>query len=149
MSLPFDPSTHSVKKATKKLEGLSLDELDALRDAELAGKNRVTLLTAIDEVASDAVDAAQDEGEKAEEAPYAVPQPFMSQSVGFSRSRARDKRIQAKKDALASIQAHASLPSEGPGISDAPPIESFSVDSPLLSGGQDRWLRAQLLAESK
>ena len=58
MSLPFDPSTLSVKKASSKLASLSIEELEALRDAELSGKNRITLVIAIDAELSDDLDEA-------------------------------------------------------------------------------------------
>lgn len=45
---PIDPSGLSVAKLTAKLEGLSLDDLDAIKDAELKGKNRSGAIEAID-----------------------------------------------------------------------------------------------------
>ena len=67
MPLPFDPSDLSVANATARLGGLDAEELDALRDAELEGKNRITLITAIDEAASDLADADAEDQEVAAE----------------------------------------------------------------------------------
>jgi len=45
--MPFDPSSLSVKAASKKLDGLSLDELKSLHEKELDGKHRSSLMAAI------------------------------------------------------------------------------------------------------
>ncbi len=68
MSLSFDPADLSVAKATQKLDELSLEELGVLREVELAGKNRITLLTAIAEAASDFVDEQEEDAEEDSEA---------------------------------------------------------------------------------
>jgi hypothetical protein len=99
MSLPFDPSTLSVKKASAKLSSLSIEELEALRDAELAGKNRITLITAIDGELSDDIEEAaeQAEEEAAEPAAPAAAAPASQPRRGrLSRSQMRDIRNQAK-----------------------------------------------------
>jgi len=45
--MSFDPGELTVKDATKALDGLSDEELEAVYDAELAGKGRVSLLNAV------------------------------------------------------------------------------------------------------
>ena len=56
--MSFEPSDFSVKEAIKKLPGLGDGELAGLYEAELAGRNRVSLLRAItsarDELREDA-----------------------------------------------------------------------------------------------
>ena len=52
--MPFDPSKLTVKKATAKLPGLSMDELKALYEVELSGKHRSSLLAEIG-IAQDAI----------------------------------------------------------------------------------------------
>ena len=72
--MPFDPSSLSVKEASKKLSGLSLDELKSLHDKELDGKHRSSLMAAI----SRQMDLLKEEEEEEspEEAPVeAAPEP--------------------------------------------------------------------------
>jgi len=45
--MSFDPGQLTVKDATKALDGLSDEELEAVYNAELAGKGRVSLLNAV------------------------------------------------------------------------------------------------------
>lgn len=45
--MSFDPGELTVKDATKALDGLSDEELEAVYNAELAGKGRVSLLNAV------------------------------------------------------------------------------------------------------
>ena len=45
--MSFDPGELTVKDATKALDGLSDKELEAVYNAELAGKGRVSLLNAV------------------------------------------------------------------------------------------------------
>lgn len=69
--MPFDPSSLSVKAASKKLDGLSLDELKSLHEKELDGKHRSSLMAAI----SRQMDLLIEEDEKpevVEEAPVAA-----------------------------------------------------------------------------
>jgi hypothetical protein len=99
MSLPFDPSAFSVKKATSKLEDLSAEELESLRDAELAGKNRITLITAIDDELSDDIEEAAEQAEEAAAepvAPAAAAPASQPRRGRLSRSQMRDIRNQAK-----------------------------------------------------
>lgn len=46
-NMPFDPSSLSVKAASKKLDGLSLEDLKSLHEKELDGKHRSSLMAAI------------------------------------------------------------------------------------------------------
>lgn len=45
--MSFDPGELTVKRATEALVGLSDEELEAVYDAELEGRGRVSLLNAI------------------------------------------------------------------------------------------------------
>ena len=45
--MSFDPGELTVKRAKEALDGLSDEELEAVYDAELAGKGRVSLLNAV------------------------------------------------------------------------------------------------------
>ena len=71
MSAPFDPSDFSVKAAIPKLSGLDNGQLKALYDAELAGKHRTSLMSAI----SSALDSNLEAEEAAPKAPAAPSAP--------------------------------------------------------------------------
>jgi hypothetical protein len=121
MSLPFDPSTLSVKKAAAKLEDLSAEELEALRDEELAGKNRITLITAIDVVLDGELWAAEEDP-----IPVAASQPEVAQVMRprFSRSAMRDIRNAAKASRPSAPQTiQFSAPTFGILVSQDHPVE--------------------------
>jgi len=123
MSLPFDPSTLSVKKATAKLEDLSAEELEALRDAEMYGKNRITLITAIDAELSDDI---EEEAAEEDPIPVAASQPEVARVTRprFSRSAMRDIRNAAKASQPSAGQTiQFSAPTFGILVSQDHPVE--------------------------
>lgn len=71
MPAPFDPSEFSVKVASSKLKDLGNDDLKAIYDAELAGKHRSSLMSAI----SSAMDLNLEAAEEAAPAPAPAPEP--------------------------------------------------------------------------
>jgi len=56
--MSFDPGELTVKRATEALVGLSDEELEAVYDAELEGRGRVSLLNAITSKRDDLREAA-------------------------------------------------------------------------------------------
>tara|TARA_R110000751_G_scaffold74611_3_gene150641 strand:- start:1639 stop:1947 length:309 start_codon:yes stop_codon:yes gene_type:complete len=88
--MPFDPSKLTVKKATAKLSGLSMDELKALYEAELIGKHRSSLLSSI----GIAQDALLEAAPVVEEAAVVVPEPPVAEigSESFMRMHYTERR---------------------------------------------------------
>ena len=82
MSAPFDPSEYSVRAATPKLTGLNNEELKALYDAELGGKHRTSLLSAI----SSALDSNLEEQEAVTEKVTVAPAPAKSNDTHINHS---------------------------------------------------------------
>jgi len=100
MSLPFDPSSLSVKKASALLSDLAVEELEALRDAELAGKNRITMIVAIDAELSDDLEEAADVSVAVAPTPAATPR----------MERPSRSQMQALYNAAREDRAHAPVP---------------------------------------
>ncbi len=106
--LPFDPSAYSVKEAKSFLDSLDLEQLDALRDAELEGKNRITLITAIDEFASERMEDR--EGQDWEDNFFAAWKTAShSAPKCFSRTQAREHRLEEEKERAEAARARERL----------------------------------------
>jgi hypothetical protein len=95
--LPFDPSEHSVKSASSLLAGLGKSELLSLYSAELDGKHRSTLLSAIssclDELATTEEEAVGDEVVEEEVVEEEVPSPVFVDHDTFMRMRGVERRM--------------------------------------------------------
>ncbi|MAG27380.1 hypothetical protein CMI47_17755 [Candidatus Pacearchaeota archaeon] len=115
MSLPFDPSSLSVKKAAALLSDLAVEELEALRDAELAGKNRITMIVAIDAELSDDVEEAE-VSVAAAPAPARLGKHAPAPAATPRMQRPSRSQMQALYNAAREDRAHAPVPvdSDGP-----------------------------------
>mgnify|MGYP003138540522 CR=1 FL=1 len=70
----FNPADHTVKEATKLLDGLSDDDLSGVYDSELEGKGRRSLLDAISAARDELREGAAEEAAEADEPEAAPPQ---------------------------------------------------------------------------
>ena len=83
--MSFDPGDHSVKNASKELEGMSLEDLEAVLESEIDGKHRSSLIAEIGRSIDAIKTAAEEDVPEPAEVVAEAPQKELLSSLQYHR----------------------------------------------------------------